>query len=153
MAMGIPDWKIVRPGLLLFGIGVAWAILAGSCATANDEIAVADPVETAPGTSAIDLSATAREGEKLFEANCMVCHGARGTGTATGPPLVHPIYEPGHHSDDSIRSAVQSGVQSHHWTFGDMPAIVTVAPGQLDQIICYVRELQVAEGIADKAPC
>ena len=59
-----------------------------------------------------DLSDTARAGEKLFNANCSVCHGMGAAGTNQGPPLVDRIYHPGHHPDFSIRNAVRQGVQA-----------------------------------------
>ncbi|MHB8463084.1 MAG: c-type cytochrome [Vulcanimicrobiaceae bacterium] len=32
---------------------------------------------------------TASVGERLYDANCAVCHGAGGTGTRIGPSLIH----------------------------------------------------------------
>ena len=96
-----------------------------------------------------DLSEKAQAGEALFSANCALCHGANAAGTTLGPPLVHIIYEPNHHQDFSFRSAVQNGVQSHHWQFGNMLPVPTVAESDIDSIICYVRELQRANGIFD----
>ena len=86
-------------------------------------------------------------GQKAFDANCATCHGAGALGTETGPPLVHPLYVPGHHNDDSIRRAVRNGVPFHHWFFGDMPPIVGVSDEELEQIILYIREQQRAGGI------
>lgn len=83
----------------------------------------------------------------MFAANCALCHGSDGGGTGLGPPLVHRIYEPGHHPDPSIRLAVLSGVQQHHWTFGDMPPVTGVSDAEVDQIICYIRELQYANQV------
>ena len=95
------------------------------------------------------LSEKAQAGEIVFNANCALCHGANAAGTGLGPPLVHKIYEPNHHQDFSFRNAVQNGVQSHHWQFGNMPAIPTVSEDDVERIICYVRELQRANGIFD----
>jgi mono/diheme cytochrome c family protein len=91
----------------------------------------------------------AERGEELFAANCAVCHGPQGQGTATGPPLVHVIYEPGHHSDESFHLAVQRGVQAHHWDFGPMPAIPGLDRDEVADIITYVRDLQRDAGIID----
>lgn len=93
------------------------------------------------------FSQQAQAGRELFENNCQSCHGVNGTGTANGPPLIHKIYEPNHHSDRSFHRAVRDGVRAHHWQFGDMPAIEHVEPKQVDSIIVYVRELQRANGI------
>ena len=93
------------------------------------------------------LSATAKAGQVLFSANCAACHGANGGGTDSGPPLVHSIYEPNHHGDESFQLAVAQGVRAHHWNFGDMPPQPDVNAGAVGQIIAYVRELQRANGI------
>ena len=93
------------------------------------------------------LSETARAGEDLFNANCSICHGVNAAGTGRGPTLIDRIYHPGHHSDLSIHSAVRQGVRQHHWTFGNMAPVPGVSPGDVDRIICYIRELQRAEGI------
>ena len=95
------------------------------------------------------LSEKAQAGETAFNANCALCHGPNAAGTGLGPPLVHKIYEPGHHQDFSFRNAVQNGVQAHHWQFGNMPPAPQVAEDDIERIICYVRELQRANGIFD----
>ena len=69
------------------------------------------------------------------------------SGTGLGPPLVHKIYEPGHHQDFTIQSAVRNGVPAHHWQFGNMPPVPTVSDEDVPNIICYIRELQRANGI------
>ena len=95
------------------------------------------------------LSEKAIAGEKLFNANCALCHGENAAGTTQGPTLVDRIYHPGHHSDFSFRRAVAQGVRQHHWTFGDMLPVATVTADEVEQIICYVRELQREAGIFD----
>ncbi len=60
-----------------------------------------------------------------YQANCSVCHGNEGVGTTKGPPLVHIIYEPGHHADVTFQRAVKYGVRQHHWRFGNMPCCAT----------------------------
>lgn len=93
------------------------------------------------------LSEEARAGEVIFNANCAKCHGTNGTGTDKGPPLVHDIYNPGHHSDEAFQSAVRNGAPQHHWPFGNMPAQPQVTPDQVTQILSYIRALQTANGI------
>ncbi len=94
-----------------------------------------------------ELSQLALKGEKAFNANCAACHGTNGAGTNQGPPLVHDIYNPGHHADAAFVAAVRRGVRRHHWSFGDMPPRPGVTDPELAAIIRYVRELQVANGI------
>ncbi len=93
------------------------------------------------------FSELAIEGKRYFEANCMVCHGKNGKGTENGPPLIHKIYEPNHHSDRSFYLAVSQGVRSHHWKFGNMPPLNNVTEDEVTAIISYVREIQRANGI------
>ena len=86
-------------------------------------------------------------GETLYDANCAACHGPKGSGTQLGPPLVHIIYEPGHHGDASFHMAVQRGVVAHHWRFGNMPPQPQLAADDVQPIIDYVRWLQRQAGI------
>ena len=93
------------------------------------------------------FSFLAQQGQINFEKNCMVCHGKNAMGTDNGPPLMHIIYEPNHHSDASFYRAVKHGVRAHHWPFGNMPAIPDVSEEDVTAIIKYVRELQQENGI------
>ncbi len=93
------------------------------------------------------LSAEAEAGQDLFKANCATCHGPKAGGTDRGPPLVHKIYEPGHHGDLAFQAAVQNGVRAHHWRFGDMPPVPDVSVAEVAEIVSYVRALQRANGI------
>ncbi|MDP5221068.1 c-type cytochrome [Ruegeria sp. 2205SS24-7] len=94
------------------------------------------------------LSDNARVGKVAFEAKCSVCHGADAVGhTDVAPPLVHKIYEPSHHADESFQRAVSLGVRQHHWPFGNMPPVEGLTRGDVTMIIAYVRELQRANGI------
>jgi cytochrome c5 len=86
-------------------------------------------------------------GEAAFNRTCMTCHGARATGTDQGPPLVHIIYEPNHHSDEAFRRAVALGSVAHHWSFGSMPPQPGVSADEVEAIIRYVRWLQTRAGI------
>lgn len=86
-------------------------------------------------------------GERVFTARCVACHGARGVGTDSGPPLVHKIYRPSHHGDFSFNLAVTRGVRAHHWKFGDMKKVEGVTRAEIEAIIAYVRALQREAGI------
>lgn len=83
----------------------------------------------------------------LFERNCAECHGENAAGSENGPPLVHKIYEPGHHGDAAFYLAARNGVRAHHWNFGNMPPRPDVTEPQIAAIVAYVRELQQANGI------
>ncbi|WP_210413851.1 c-type cytochrome [Luteithermobacter gelatinilyticus] len=96
------------------------------------------------------FSAAAQKGLELFNKNCAQCHGVNALGTEQGPPLLHDIYNPGHHSDMAFYRAVQSGVPQHHWRFGNMLPQRHVSRKQTELIIAYIRELQRANGIKYK---
>ena len=93
------------------------------------------------------LSPPAVQGLQIFARNCSVCHGKNAAGSRRGPPLVHKIYEPSHHSDESFQRAARNGVRAHHWPFGNMPRVQGVNREDVKKIIIYVRELQRANGI------
>ena len=108
----------------------------------------AEPPATSPtGLVLPQFSARAIAGKVAFDANCAACHGVNASGTNQGPPLVHPIYNPGHHADAAFYRAAAYGVRQHHWPFGNMPPQSQMTREQMDDIIRYVRELQEANGI------
>ena len=100
-----------------------------------------------PAMNVPSFSANAEQGKALFDANCARCHGVNAAGSNNGPPLVHKIYEPNHHSDIAFVLAATRGVRAHHWQFGNMPALPNVDENDVTQIVAYVRELQRANGI------
>lgn len=95
-----------------------------------------------------ELTASEQEGAALFVQNCATCHGENAAGKdGVGPPLVHIIYEPGHHGDGSFYVAARMGVRAHHWSFGNMPAQAQVTDDEVAKIVAYIRALQRANGI------
>ncbi len=123
----------------LTGAAVIWLLVRGSTSeqSLTHQVAVNVP----------QLSGAAASGKVVFDRNCVACHGANAGGGPGGPPLVHKIYEPGHHADISFVLAVKNGVRQHHWSFGSMPPIPGVSEAEVAQIIAYVRTLQRANGI------
>lgn len=122
--------------VLLAGVAVVgWRFIAPSADTAA--VAVKVPA----------LSAQAAMGKRAYDANCIACHGANGAGSGNGPPLIHDIYNPGHHPDIAFFAAARRGVRRHHWHFGNMPPQPQVKPDELAAIVRYVREVQQANGI------
>ena len=94
------------------------------------------------------LSDSAQIGKRAFEAKCVACHGVNAAGqVGVAPPLVHKIYEPSHHGDESFQRAASLGVSAHHWSFGDMPAVEGLTRGDVTMIVAYIRELQRTNGI------
>jgi mono/diheme cytochrome c family protein len=112
---------------------------------------IAPSRDAAPVAVAVPaLSALAQQGEIAFDANCVKCHGPKGSGSEDGPPLVHNIYNAGHHADAAFLLAARNGVRQHHWPFGDMPPLPQVGDDDIRTIVQYVRELQAANGIVSR---
>lgn len=94
------------------------------------------------------FSDKAKVGQVGFNAKCAACHGVNAAGKdGVAPPLVHKIYEPSHHGDESFQRAAALGVRAHHWPFGNMPAVEGVTRGDVKMITAYIRELHRANGI------
>ena len=102
----------------------------------------------APGEFVIpEFSQAALAGKVVFDKNCAECHGENAAGSKKGPPLIHDIYNPGHHSDAAFHRATRQGTPQHHWAFGNMPPQRQVSKEQVNRILRYIRELQTANGI------
>lgn len=87
-------------------------------------------------------------GQRAYDAVCATCHGAHAQGRdGIAPPLVHKVYEPGHHGDMAFVLAAKNGVRAHHWKFGNMPAVEDVTQADVMNIVAYVRALQRENGI------
>lgn len=115
----------------------ALALLAAACGGGGG---AEDDAAATPAFSGID-------GRTLFGQACAACHGAALEGSEQGPPLIHPLYRPGHHDDAAFLRAVRFGVISHHWTFGDMPPVEGLTGEQAAAIVAWVRERQRAAGV------
>lgn len=95
-----------------------------------------------------ELSKRAVKGQKTFNENCATCHGVNGEGgTSIGPPLIHDIYNPGHHANESFNRAVTNGVQQHHWPYGNMPPQPHIRFVDMIDILTFIREAQQQNGI------
>lgn len=110
------------------------------------------PIAAATALADVILPATpsqnAQIGKTAYGTNCASCHGANGAGIdGKAPPLIHIIYEPNHHGDEAFQRAAAFGVQSHHWSFGDMPPVAGPTRAVVSMIVAYIREVQQANGI------
>jgi len=87
------------------------------------------------------------KGKALYNQNCASCHGADLKGSDKGPPLLHRVYEPSHHSDLAFQLAVKNGTRAHHWQFGDMKPVPGLSPDDVAHMTAYVRSEQRKVGI------
>jgi hypothetical protein len=140
---------IIGAGVIVIALGV-WFTFAPLGRDTGTDTSIA-PTDAAPilNVNLPDtLTQNAQIGQRAFEANCASCHGINAAGLdGIAPPLVHIIYEPSHHADESFQRAVTLGVRAHHWPFGDMPVVEGQTRGDVTLIIAYIRELQRANGI------
>ena len=136
------NWAAVAIGVIVIGgVAVSLSKMGAESGSGSGPQTARVAVQVPP------LTLTAKKGEAAFNANCAACHGDNASGTDQGPPLVHNIYNPGHHADQSFFLAAKRGVRGHHWPYGDMPPQPQVSAGEVSAIIAYVRELQSANGI------
>ncbi|MBL4616334.1 MAG: cytochrome c [Robiginitomaculum sp.] len=135
----------VLPAILMFTAFAIVACEAPSSATKDDTTK-----STADSPGEVNFTSLAVQGKIAFDKNCASCHGDNVMGTEMGPPLIHDIYNPGHHNDMSFYRAIKQGTVQHHWQFGDMLPRPEVKDEEIGGIIQYVRELQEAHGIVYK---
>ena len=138
------------PGLWIVGAALLFSTTGTACTPEPEPQSVPAPVDEIQVVLREIAAASppeVAEGKTLFEQNCSICHGPAADGTTQGPPLVHIIYEPNHHSDASFLLAARNGVRAHHWRFGDMPPLPDVTDEVVQEIVGYVRWLQRQVGI------
>jgi mono/diheme cytochrome c family protein len=137
---------------------VSVVLLAGCSEPGTDTAAAPEPQVQAPAASdqaprtefripPETFEPDAATGSSLFAAHCAVCHGPEALGTEQGPPLIHRIYEPSHHSNLAFYRAIALGVHQHHWEFGDMPPVPGVSGEDAAYIISWIRQQQQLAGI------
>lgn len=86
-------------------------------------------------------------GKSLYGKHCASCHGPDLMGSNSGPPMLHRVYEPSHHSDAAFQLAVKNGVRAHHWQFGNMAPVPQLNPDDVAHITAYIRAEQRKVGI------
>lgn len=134
---------MVKPRYIVFGVAAAAAIAWFVYRSGGEPDQAVTVAVAVPET----LSAEASGGKALFDAYCAECHGPNGSGSEQGPPLIHRVYEPGHHADLAFTLAARNGVRAHHWNFGDMDPVPEVSESEIGRIVSYIREIQRANNI------
>jgi cytochrome c len=138
---------VIAAVLVAGGVGFALWLVAPQTAMTENAISMEGRL-LAKVILPATLSQNAQSGKYGFEAKCAACHGVNAAGQdGVAPPLVHKVYEPSHHGDESFQRAVSMGVQAHHWRFGNMLAVEGLTRGDVKMIIAYIRELQRTNGI------
>lgn len=102
--------------------------------------------EETSATESTSAQASSSEGQTIYENKCASCHGPNLRGTNKGPSLLSIIYEPSHHPDEAIRSAVRNGAVQHHWPYGNMPPVENITDEEIDQVIKFIRSEQESKG-------
>lgn len=136
--------------LIAAGVVAAIAAVALLNPDRDDSAAASAPLDGSAmvAVSLPSLDANAAVGQRIFEAKCAACHGVNAAGNQeAGPPLIHVIYEPGHHADEAFQRAVASGVRAHHWGFGEMQPVDGLTRADVEMVISYIRTVQRANGI------
>jgi mono/diheme cytochrome c family protein len=148
--------RAILPISLAASVCILWLTGCSDPATGTDTPPTVEPhVQTAPPPAprrevripSEDFETDTPEGQDLFVTHCAACHGTEALGTDRGPPLIHRIYEPSHHSDLAFYRAIALGVHQHHWQFGDMPPVPAVSGEDAAHIIAWIRQRQRAAGI------
>ena len=139
-----------RPSVVSYAAAAAVLTLlavVAACTGGGNEPPAPTATPSAATAAPAPPTAVSVGGRALFIQTCSTCHGVDLQGTDRGPPFLNPIYGPGHHSDAAFRLAVQRGVISHHWRFGNMPKIEGLTDEQVEEILKFVREQQALAGI------
>lgn len=128
IAGGVTMWNLNLKSAKIAAIVLA--VLLGGCAQNN---------QTAETSGLLAVNA---DGATVYQARCASCHGFDLRGSDNGPSQLSIVYEPGHHGDDSYRSAIRNGVGQHHWAFGNMPAVPDITDEQIERVIIFIRTQQ-----------
>ena len=92
--------KSINVGILLCLLTVGAAsffVFSQNTTSIATELKVGEPIESVLVPD--QISELGLLGKNIFELKCQSCHGINAAGRyEMGPPLVHKIYEPSHHS-------------------------------------------------------
>ena len=144
------DWKPRRIApAAVAALAAVVLLLATACTGGDDDAAAptATPTAEPTQTPAPESRFSGVDGRSLYGQACSVCHGQALEGTNAGPTFLNRVYAPGHHADISFMFAIERGVRSHHWNFGNMAPVDGLTQEQVLAIIGFIREQQREAGI------
>jgi alcohol dehydrogenase (cytochrome c) len=101
--------------------------------------------DTQANPFAADPTAAAAAGKRLFDASCVVCHGAGGAGTERGPALDTGRFKHGD-EDFDVFQTIQKGVSGTQ-----MPPFSSLRAEELWQLVSYVRSLSRVASAGESA--
>lgn len=82
----------------------------------------------------------AKAGHAVYQAHCLMCHGANGEGNANLAKMLHATIPPlGSKAVQSLSDAQMRGVIEKGK--GKMPAVKGLSSAQIDNVIAFVRTL------------
>ncbi|PYZ95830.1 cytochrome C551 [Alteribacter lacisalsi] len=114
------------------------ALIAGACGGADDGDDDTTPVDDGDDTeeteddemdedAADDGEYDLAQGEEIYEANCLSCHGGDGEGASA--PAIQGL------DMDAVRAAIEEGP-------GSMPADLVEDDDEIDNVAAYVADLE-----------
>lgn len=138
---------LLRQRVRTYSIGTALITVVSTLAVLMAPTIAADDRPNHVDVLVEGLTEKALTGQRMFNQTCASCHGLNAEGSEAGPPLIHSIYNAGHHSNKAFYRAVTEGSRQHHWSFGDMPPQPTVGFTQMTFILAFIREAQAINDI------
>ena len=145
---GVPRQRTGRTSLIIgFAVGLAVAVLAGGA-----WLAFGSPL-TWPSslTTAVRGGVQVWQGQQLYDANCLSCHGGpTGGSIADSPPRHNANGHTWHHPDCALRRMVRDGSDAiSELSSPNAPKMLPfrdrLSPAEIDAVIAYIKTMWTPE--------